>query len=193
MTMADSVITELATPENVIATATGDTINVVWDSVEHAEVYVVQYSTDETFATNTGSISVQTNSATITGRLPGTEYYVRIKATAAAWNDSGWGNGNDSVITGQAQLSQPTGFNANTTQTVANLSWNAVNNANGYIIQWIEWDGDASLENEATWTLLMGSDTTDGGLYEVSGLIAGKRYAFRVSAISDDANFSQSN
>lgn len=57
----------------------------------YAESYVLEYSTDETFAISE-ALETAENSVSIESLLAGTVYYLRVKATADGFNESEWSN-----------------------------------------------------------------------------------------------------
>ena len=57
--------------------------------VEYAESYVLEYSTDETFAISE-ALATAESSVTVEALLAGTVYYLRVKAVADGFNDSEW-------------------------------------------------------------------------------------------------------
>jgi hypothetical protein len=68
------------TPTNLEAfTADGSAI-VNWDAVGLVDDFIVEWSEDQTFATTLGTTTSPGQSATITGLVNGTTYYVRVKS-----------------------------------------------------------------------------------------------------------------
>ena len=63
------------------------TIN--WDANSQVSSWVVEYATSSDFSGAT-STTVTTNSCSLSGLTYGTTYYVRVKATCGAGNESGW-------------------------------------------------------------------------------------------------------
>jgi len=96
-------------------------LRAVWSPVTNAGGYVVRYSTDETFATNTNSVNVDhaTTAVTLYGLQANTTYYVGVKAL-------GSGNSMDSPFS--AAQSATTGiFSSGEDETVMHLQ-NWMNN-----------------------------------------------------------------
>ena len=91
-------------------------MRVSWSPVTNAGGYLVRYSTDETFATNVNSVSVdeQTAAVTLTGLASNTMYYVSIKTL---------GNGTSIDTAFSAATSATTGISTNDEIVTHLQSW----------------------------------------------------------------------
>jgi subtilisin-like proprotein convertase family protein len=71
--------TTLATPANG-TTGTGTSVDLSWSSVANAATYTVQMATDAGFTANVTTNSANTNTYTVTGLTPSTQYFWRVKS-----------------------------------------------------------------------------------------------------------------
>ena len=114
-------------------TQTANSVTLTWDAAAGATDYVLQYKkandTDWTIAPT----STET-SATVTGLTANTNYHFRLQAT----NDSGssdWAT--TDATTNRIKLAAPTLGNVVATgSSTISVTWGAVANANGYVIQY---------------------------------------------------------
>ncbi len=144
-------------------------IDVSWAAVPHVTSYLVERSANGT----TGWSSVGTpltNSYHNTGLTAGTRYYYRVSAV------SGVGTGPPSAVANNytlpAQVGTVTVTAASTTQL--NLTWGAITSATSYLV-----------EQSANGTTGWASAGTPGtNAQNVTGLTAGTRYYYRVSAVN---------
>lgn len=93
----------LAAPANLVITPSDSLLALDWDNVANATGYVVQRATDAGFTANlsTTNLSGGTNSSYNQFASPnGTLFYVRVKATAAGYNDSPWTSGSGTPSAG---------------------------------------------------------------------------------------------
>lgn len=76
--------TKLLTPTIKDITTIGlDTISVEWDGVENAEAYQIQYSTNAVFISGLVTMTVSTNSLTLSDLNSNTTYFIRVAAIGA--------------------------------------------------------------------------------------------------------------
>jgi len=160
--------TGLASPSQ-----TTTTIDVSWNAVPQATGYTVEWSpagagtwTPETSATT---------SYTITGLNADTSYDIRVKATASGLADSPYSTTlTESTL--ETQLATPTGFTSpSQTDTSINTSWDAVDGAASYVVEW-------SPAGAGTWTPVPAATTTQ----EITGLSPATNYDLRVKAVAPD-------
>ena len=81
-------------PSNLVCTAyTANTATLNWTENGTATNWVLQYSTDNTFATGVQSVNVSnTPSKQLTGLTAETTYYARVKADCGGGDQSDWSN-----------------------------------------------------------------------------------------------------
>jgi len=164
----------LAAPTGVNSPSqTASTIDVAWTAVAGADGYTVEWS-----PAGAGTWTPATNADTtytIIGLAADTAYDIRIKATATGFADSAY----STVLTQstlEVQLAAPTGFaSPSQTDTSINTSWDAVDDAESYVVEW-------SPAGAGTWTPVPAATTTQ----EITGLSAATNYDLRVKAIADD-------
>ena len=132
---------KLDSPLLVSVVATGSsTINVTWATVENADGYIIQYSTNSAFTSIVGMETIRSQTLTsmiIAGLEPYTTYYVRILAVGSEYycnsDYSDW----KSATTEKAVLPRPTlDNNISTFGDTIYLEWNTVPNAGGYVVQY---------------------------------------------------------
>lgn len=96
--------TTLGTPGSFVATAVSSTqIDLTWAAVTNATSYTLQRATDSNFTINL--TTVFTGNATNydnTGLTASTQYFYRIKATAAGFSDSAYATANDTTDAGSS-------------------------------------------------------------------------------------------
>lgn len=173
--------TTLATPTNLSLTPTTSTIAVSWSAVANASGYTVAYRT------GTGSwttLSSSTTSTTISSLTSGTTYAVKVLAKGAGdYVDSAYSAESSAKV--KTKLATPTGLAAsNVLSTTATLSWNAVTNADFYLLTISDTNGVISGYNGKKVT------TTSQSL---TGLTATHQYTVSLTAGSDSTDYVASN
>ena len=156
---------------NVSAEAASDTsIDVSWDTAARADGYRVEWGT--TSGIYTGSATTTETSHTITSLTANTTYYVRVTATRTAIDD-GTPSDEASASTLLPPPAQVTGVNvtANGHDRIA-VSWTAVSDATGYVV---EWDDDSGFAGPS-------SAASASSPYAITGLDEGTTYHVRVRA-----------
>ncbi len=184
-------VTVLVSPTGVMVRATVDTLTVTWNAVDDATGYKVQWkSGSETYpnadsqAATHGQATISDGGTTtydISGLTAGTTYTVRIIATSTNSNVA------DSVpseeVTGVPLLGSPPGVDVSATVDTLTVTWNAVDDATGYKVQWKS--GSETYPNADSQAATHGQATITGGsatTYDISGLTAGTTYTIRVIA-----------
>ena len=167
-----------------------DTLTVTWNAVNGATGYKVQWkSGSETYPTSDqasathGQATISDGGTTtydISGLTTGTTYTIRVIATSTNSNVA------DSVpseeVTGVPLLGSPAVMVAAKVDTLT-VTWNAVDDATGYKVQWKS--GSETYPNADVASTTRGQATiTDGSAttYDISGLTAGMAYTIRVIA-----------
>ncbi len=177
-----------AAPTNITATAASQTaVNLSWNAVTGATGYKVEYSHNGTSGWTEAASAVTATTYQCGGFLSGFMYFFRVRAYNAS------GNGPYSAIVSAATLSEgtlpaaPTGLTATVASTTQiNLSW--TDNANNETAYKVERSTDNS-----TWTVLSAALAANTAGYSSTGLAAGTRYYYRVSAINATGSSGYSN
>ena len=157
---------------------TFDSVTLSWTAPTDAVSYTLQYRAAGTTAWTTAtSPAANATSATITGLAANTSYDFQLTAKNADGNSSSAAMTN-AMTSKVVQLSTPTSVNATSnSSTSLSVSWNAVGNASGYIIQIASNNGFN--QNLSSITVPDGATTT----IDITGLNAGTRYYVRMVAI----------
>ena len=189
----------LGSPMGVMVAATVDTLTVTWDAVPNATGYKVQwksgaltYPTSDLAAATRGQASIGTGITTtyrISGLTIGTSYAVRVIATHTHIADS-----EPSVeVTGVPVLGSPMGVMVAAKMDTLTVTWDAVDDATGYKVQWKSGaltypTTDLALTTRGQATIAGGNTTT----HKISGVTVGTLYAVRVIATSTNTNIADS-
>ena len=107
-------------------------LQVAWTSVTGATGYKVQWKSGSQGYDNTRQATPTTNSHTIAGLTPDTEYTVRVLATRSSTPDGPA----SSEATGTPGLAQVTGVRVTAGTRQLQVAWNTVLGAIGYKVQW---------------------------------------------------------
>lgn len=153
-----------------------------WVAVGNAASYQLDRATDNGFTTGLVSTTgLSGTSTTITGLLPATLYYFRIKAIAAT--GSNYTDGiystvasvtTSSTAVSTTALAQTTNLNANGVMTTAiNAAWVPVTNASGYQID---------ISTSSTFATITNTISTTNAYAQFTGLTPGTVYYLRVKA-----------
>ena len=172
---------KITLPEPMLGavTATGSsTINVEWEAVPHASGYIIQYATNSAFAgALTKTVEAGTTSTKLKELISGTTYYVRVMAVGTGiYEDSEYSTAR-SATTEKVKLSTPKlGEVKITNINKISITWSAVENANGYRIEYA---------TDSEFTTGIGSKTVNAATtsIELTGLDLGTTYYVRVVAV----------
>ena len=175
----------------VMVAAKVDTLTVTWNAVNGATGYKVQWKSgaetypnaDEQSATR-GQATIADGGTTtydISGLTTGTPYTIRVIATRTNVADSA----PSAEQTGVSVLGSPTGVEVSAKVDTLTVTWNVVNGATGYKVQWKSGaetypNADLALATHGQATIAGGGTTT----YDISGLTTGTTYTIRVIATS---------
>jgi len=182
-----STLTIPITPTAVSASAvTQASFTAKWNVVTGVTGYYVDVATDNLFASILPSHTNQLvlgASLDITGLIPGTFYYYRIRST----NASGISPSSNTISTITIPTAPTTVSASALTQTSFTANWNAVTGASGYYV-------DVAIDN--LFTSVLPSHTNQlvlGTALDVTGLIQGTYYYYRIrstnaSGISPSSN-----
>ena len=166
--LANPVVTSSVTKTAVVLKITG---------VENATRYVVQYSTDQTFATFTEKGYPTAGSKTVSGLTSGTSYYFRLKATADGYDDSDWVS--FVATTTKDTLGAPTLAKSATATASITVTIGAVENAANYVLEYSKSSNFASATTKTY---------ASAGSKSITGLTASTTYYFRVKATAERFN-----
>ena len=168
----------LQIPGNVAATPSPTTIDLTWGAVTDATGYTVEWaSAADTHTTLSGTSS--TAAYQITGLTEGTEYFVRVKATASGLVDSGWSTPISSTTT-VSPLTQVVGLSVSASSISSiDAAWTLVTSAESYVVQWRVASGSYTLQNQVI--VLTNSAA-------ITGLASGTGYQVRVAAQKTGTN-----
>jgi len=146
-------------------------INTGWPAVTYATGYEIQRATDSGFTVGVATQTNSTTSHTVTGLAYGTQYYIRIRATASGYSGA-WSN---TIIESTWTLAAPVGTATANSTTQITESWGAISNAASYSVQGDDNAGFTSPTPYSGVTALSKAHTS---------LTPGKTYYFRVQAIN---------
>ena len=154
----------LAAPTGLAATVTDSSVKISWTGVSNAASYNVSYSVDG----NEKSVVTSDTSYTFDGLTANSEYTFSVVATADNYNNSE--SASVKATTDKATLAAPT-YCAQTakTESSATIEWNAVANAERYVVSY-KLNGAAITE------------TTENTSCTISGLTANSSYDVSVTA-----------
>ena len=157
-----------------------DTIKLYWNKVFNAKQYILQYSTSPTFSPVLGTKTLlqHTTSSSYSGLAQGQVYYFRIKSKNATGEATGYSQTSAKIMD---ILPAPTNFNVlSVTDEEMRLSWNPVNNATEYLLEYSYQTNFSSIMN----SYVIPHPTT---AKNITGLTPGHKYHFRVKARSSIA------
>ena len=121
-----------ATPESVSATGAYARVGVTWDAVTGATGYTVQWKSGEESFSSARETAVTTNSATVSPLANGAAFMVRVSASNTA-GDSEWSG---AVTATTPVLAAPANVVATRGDGRLDVSWDAVEGAEQYKVQW---------------------------------------------------------
>ena len=182
--------TPLTAPILESVTALSDiSIGIIWNTVDNASGYRVEYSTDEFFAENVGLVDSTVGFAVITGLAPNTTYFVRVMAIGSGeFSDSLYSETMSATTQAAAvvkiQLDTPAAPEVieRGVQTLT-VCWTGVENAEEYEIQW-------ATDENFVYAIGMGHSNTTS--FEIANLLPGETYFIRVAAITTAEGFENS-
>ena len=165
-----------------------ESLTVSWNPVNHANGYKVQWkSGDQGYdpanreAATTVTATNPGTSHTISGLDPGTEFTVRVFATKT----NSFTGAYSREATGTPRLGQVMDVDIEEGEESLTVSWNPVNHANGYKVQWKSGDqGYDPASREAATTV---TATNPGTSHTISGLDPGTEFTVRVFATKTNA------
>lgn len=133
------VTSYLATPAVTVSNIASTSAKIGWASVSNCTGYVVRWRVSGTTTWHSVSPGKTSVSATPTSLTPGTTYEYEVTAVGDGdeYLDSTAATGTFTTTAAITTLDTPTGLAvSNITTTTATLSWGAVANASGYIVEW---------------------------------------------------------
>ena len=133
--------TTLATPTGLAVARTINSLTASWSRVTNNSGYTLQYKLSSASTWTTVTLAANVENYTLSGLSQGKTYQFQVKAI-------GSGNYVDSAYctavsaTTKIKLATPTGLAAsNVLSTTATLSWTAVTNATGYLLEIVDSNG----------------------------------------------------
>ena len=176
-------------PTSVTVTVQADTLDVRWTAASNATGYKVQWKSGaQNYAASRQATTTETRHK-ISDLTGGTTYTVRVIATKTGVRDGMPSAEQTGVI---SRLGSPTVMVAATVDTLT-VTWNAVDDATGYKVQWKS--GATTYPNADEESATRGQATIAGGgttIHKISGLNAGTTYTVRVIATSTNVNIPDS-
>ena len=178
-----SIVTPLTSKlsaPTITASATGtNEITVSIASVENANKYLLEYSTNSNFS-DRKSLTVQSGRQTLSDLTTGSTYYFRAKAIGnkTVFANSSWSKTSVELAKPKlttTKLSAPIVTASATPNSIA-LSWEPLEGAARYLVQY-------KAEGETTYT----SATVQGTSHTLEGLTEGTRYYVNVKAIGNSS------
>ena len=156
-------------------TGTGFTVD--WPTVANADGYEIQWATRQidlgSNNVDEGTTTAATRNYPITGLTPGTQYYVRVRATRMNAHEALWSSGADTIRTLTAAPGQVGGLMVDIDGRTATLSWGAVSGAASYNVEY-------SIGVTDVWVRSSVTDPTV--TTSITGLTLGQTYGFRVGS-----------
>ena len=111
-------------------------VTVTWSTVAHADCYVIEYTTNESFM-GAKSISTPEGWASLTGFELNKTYYFRVNAIGSgAYSDSDWSEKVTIAIDDLSPVVQNVFRDTDKTATSVSLAWSAISGATGYEIRY---------------------------------------------------------
>ncbi len=169
----------LVTPSNNSQDLDFNSINLEWNSVNEATQYTYQVSTDNTFASDVESETVNTTNKTLTNLAINTQYFWRVKAsndaTESAWSEV-WSFTTENVVLDVPVLVAPTNNSQELDFNNINLEWNSVNEATQYTYQ---------ISTDNTFASDVESETVSSTDQTLTNLAINTQYFWRVKASND--------
>lgn len=148
-----------------------------WTTVSSAVMYTLEFSTDSNFATITTWKNAATTSTTITGLAGYTTYYWRVKANNGG-HESVYSNiYKITTVTGAPILISPADSATNVFMNPV-FNWNAVTGATAYTLQ------VSTFTTFTPGTMVYNQAGLTGTSQQVSGLLANKKYYWRVQSFN---------
>ena len=167
-------------PGNLAATVTGDSITWTWDEVDGADGYQIQYSADGVFTGSTETMDAEGTSYTRDELTAGTSAFLRVRATSggtgiAAMLTSGWTMPEKGTTMTPQPPAVPTGLAAEGGDGSITWTWDEVEGATGYEVQF-----STSQDFSDAETMM-----AEGTSYTMSDLGASTAGHLRVRAVND--------
>jgi len=182
-----STLTIPITPIAVSATApTQTSFTSKWNVVTGAASYYVDVATDNLFASilpNHANQLVSGTSLDITGLIPGTSYYYRIRSA----NASGISPSSNTISTLTIPTTPTAAATSAATQTSFTANWNIVIGATGYYIDVATDNSFVSILTNYSHLLMSGTS------HDITGLIPATIYYYRIKSTNSSGTSSSSN
>ncbi|MBR0226168.1 MAG: fibronectin type III domain-containing protein, partial [Thermoguttaceae bacterium] len=166
--------------------STANSVTVTWNAVANASGYVVEYK-GESDATFTAAPKTTATTITIPNLASDTTYKLRVYAVGdgSSYSDSAYSTvkavktKSGAVLT---QLTAPTWKSSSSTANSVTVTWNAVANASGYVVEYKTSAG-------TSYTVMPKTTATTR---TIANLAPDTTYKLRVYAVGDGANYSDS-
>jgi len=148
---------------------TSNSVYFTWVGVSGAQDYTIEYKTRDDL--NWTIVRTTANNYNLTGLIPSTRYYWRVKTNCSDYDSSVYINGSD--FTTLVGCNTPGGLTSSSIEAnSAYVVWNPVSGAQSYTVEY-------KPLSSSTWTVV--SSITDR-FYHLTGLLSGTKYNWKVRA-----------
>ncbi|MBR0225089.1 MAG: fibronectin type III domain-containing protein, partial [Thermoguttaceae bacterium] len=179
-------VTQLTAPTYKSTSSTDSSITLAWNAVANASRYVVEYK-GENDSTFTPTQPTTATTVMIQNLAAETTYKLRVRAIGDGTNYSDSPYSAVKAVKTKAAvattpLDAPTWKTTSSTDSSITVTWNAVANASGYVVEYKN-------ENETTFTP---TQPTTATTFTIPNLASDTTYKLRVRATGDGVNYSDS-
>ncbi len=173
------VVSALAAPTGVTATAETGQITLSWSAVTGTTSYNLYWSTSSNVSKASTKISNVTSPYIHTGRTNGTTYYYVVTSIANGIESA------ESTVVNATPISAPTGLTLTSGNSQITLNWTAVSGATSYNIYWSSITGVSK-------TSYTGKLSSTVNTYLHSSLTNGAAYYYVVTAVNSNGESTES-
>ncbi len=152
-------------------------INLTWATIQNATGYTLQRALDSAFTNGLVATSQPTNSAAVTGLVPGTTYYFRVQPVGTGQTGQ-WSN---TATSAPLKLGTPSVTATTNSTTQITTNWSTVANADGATVYTVQRATDSAFTANVVTV-----SNVNATSYASTGLAIGQTYYFRVQATTTD-------